>query len=237
MAAFAGIYELSEASRYLYVTAPEKRPNYYSLRRWVRSGLPSPEVRSVPAKDLFLTFEDLVSLRMITALRIAGFSLQHIRGVHKYLVNRTEYPRPFALRDLWVSETEIFTDMEGYFISATRRGQVAMEFIREWLYRLRRTLPDTLDLSFRKQNGNEIACAWMAYQCVLLDPLVQFGTPCIRGTRIPTKSVRYMFLGGDAPTAIARDYGVPLSDVECALEWEEKLAATDFSTIRHLHSN
>lgn len=223
MSAFAGIYELAEAGRYLYITAPEKPPRYSAVRRWVRSGLPVSEGPSIPAKDLFLTFEELVSLRMIVALRIAGFSLQHIRRVHQWLQDHTSYLRPFALKDLWVSETDIFVEMAG-LLSATRRGQYAMEFVKEWLRRLRRPLDDSLDLTFMTVNGKEIACSWMAHPYVVLDPLVQFGAPCIEGTRIPTTAVWSMFRGGDKPRAIARDYGVSLLKVQSALEWENKIA-------------
>lgn len=223
MPAFAGIYELAEASRYLYITAPQRPPHYSAVRRWIRSGLPVPEARSIPAKDLFLTFEDLVSLRMIVALRVAGFSLHHIRRVHQWLENVTDYTRPFALKDLWISQTDIFIEMEG-LLSATRRGQYAMEFIKEWLHRLHRPPDVSLDLTFKKENGKEVASKWTPQPYVVLDPLVQFGAPCLEGTRIPTTAVWSMFMGGDEPEAIARDYGVGLMKVQASLEWERKIA-------------
>lgn len=223
MLAFVGAYELAEASRYLYATSPGKLPAYPCVRRWVRSGLPVADARSTPGKQLLLTFEDLISLRMVIALRVAGFSLQHIRKVHGWLQEATRYSRPFALKELWVSETEVFVRMEGW-LSATRRGQYAMEFIKDWLRRLRRPLDSALDLSFAKVNGQEVASTWISHPYVVLDPLVQFGAPCIQGTRIPTGAVWSMFLGGDKPEAVAKDYGVPVFKVHAALEWEKRLA-------------
>ena len=38
MSEFLGMYEMAEAARYLHVTAPRRPPNYYAVRRWVRSG-------------------------------------------------------------------------------------------------------------------------------------------------------------------------------------------------------
>lgn len=224
MGDFAGIYELPEAGQYLYVTTPRRPLHYTTLHRWVRSGLPAAEARDVPAKDLFLTFEDLISLRMIVALRAAGFSLQHVRRVHSWLKNATGYRRPFALKDLWVSETDIFVEMAG-LLSATRRGQYALEFIRRWLRRIRRPRDGSLDLTFKVISGREIASSWTPHTYVVLDPLVQFGYPCLEQTRIPTRAVWSMFLGGDMPEAIAKDYGVPLAKVEAGLEWEETIAA------------
>lgn len=223
MAGFTGIYELADATRYLHVTAPQQPPRYSALRRWVRSGLPVTDVPPAPAKNLFLTFEDLVTLRMIVTLRIAGFSLQHIRRVHEWLQDKTDYSRPFALKDLWISETEIFVKMDE-MLSATRQGQYAMEFVKEWLRHLCRPADGSLDIGFKRVNGDEIACSWTPHSHVLLNPLVQFGAPCIEGTRIPTRSVWSMFLGGDKPEAIAKDYDAPLIKVQSALDWERKIA-------------
>lgn len=224
MAEFAGMYEIAEAARYLHVTAPRTPPHYSSVRRWIRSGLPGPETVSKPAEDLILNFEDLISLRMIVALRVAGFSLQHIRRVHKELCYITSYPRPFAIKDLWVTETDIFIQMDGW-LSATRNGMYAMDFIKEWLHEIRRPLEGTLDIVFKRTNGHEIAVNWSPYTYVLIDPLIQFGAPCIEGTRIPTSSVWDMYRAGDKPAAIAGNYKVSLAQVESALQWERELAS------------
>lgn len=220
---YEGIYELCNAGRYLYITAPQKLPHYTTIHRWVRSGLPSAEAQALPERELFINFQDLVSLRMIISLRMARFSLQHIRGVHKYLQNLTGYRRPFALKDLWISETEIFIEMEG-FLSATKRGQYAMEFITDWLHRIRRPDIGDLDLTFVKSEGREIASTWIPHPHVVLNPLIQFGAPCVQDTRIPTVAIWSMFRGGDKPESIATGYTVPLFKVQSALEWEEKIA-------------
>jgi len=220
---YVGIYELRNAGRYLYITAPQRLPHYTTIYRWVRSGLPSAEAKALPERELFINFQDLVSLRMIISLRIAGFSLQHIRRVHKYLQDVTGYRRPFALKDLWISEKEIFIEMEG-FLSATRRGQYAMEFIKDWLRRIRRPDIGSLDLTFETSGGREIASTWIPHPYVVLNPLVQFGAPCVQDTRIPTIAIWSMFMGGDTLKAIAQGYNIPSFKVQSALEWEEKIA-------------
>ncbi len=224
MPAFAGIYELAEASRYLYVTTPQKPPPYSTVRGWVIRGLPTPERRLPKQRGLLLTFEELVSLRMVLALRIAGFSLQHVRKVHTWLQDTTHYPRPFALKDLWVSETDIFAKMEGRLLSASKKGQYPMEFVKDWLHHLRRPTNGSLDMAFQRVDGNEVAVTWSPQLHIMLNPLMQFGAPCIEGTRIPTKSIWSMILGGDKPQTLARDYGVPLDKVQSALDWEKKIA-------------
>ncbi|MBM3133509.1 MAG: DUF433 domain-containing protein [Chloroflexi bacterium] len=223
MSEFSGIYEMAEAARYLHVTAPRRPPNYAAVRRWVRSGLPDPETITRPATELILSFEDLISLRMVVALRIAGFSLQHIRRVHADLRRITGYPHPFAIKDLWVSNTDIFVQMNGW-LSVTKRGTYAMEFVKDWLREIRRPIDDTLDIGFKRTDGHEVAAKWSPYPNVLLNPLVQFGTPCIEGTRIPTGTVWDMYRAGDRPQAIANNYRVSITQIESALEWEKELA-------------
>jgi len=220
---YEGIYELHNAGQYLYITAPQRLPHYTTIYRWVRSGLPSAEAQSLPKRELFINFQDLVSLRMIVSLRIAGFSLQHIRRVHKYLQDVTGYRRPLALKDLWISKTEIFIEMEG-ILSATRRGQYAMEFIKDWLQRIRRPDIGELDLTFVESDGREVASAWTPNPYIVLNPLIQFGAPCLQDTRIPTVAIWSMFTGGDAPETIAKGYNLPLFKVQSALVWEEKIA-------------
>jgi len=224
MGDFTGIYGLPEAGQYLYITSPKRPPDYRTVHRWVRSGLPKSEIRDVPASELFLNFEDLVSLRMIVALRSAGFSLQHIKKVDEWLRKVTGYHHPFAMKDLWISDTEIFVEMAGK-LSATRQGQYAMDFITRWLRQIRRPINGTIDLTFKKSDGNEIASSWTPHNLVVLDPLVQFGSPCLEHTRITTKGVWSMYIGGDRPENIARDYGVPLAKIEAGIQWEEKIAS------------
>lgn len=225
---YKGIYVLPEVTEYLYVTSPDKFTRYSTLRRWIRYEIFTPEAHKKSSKDLIINFEELVSLRMIVALRTAGFSLKNVREANDWLIRKTGYRYPFALKDLWISNTEIFIDLEGFF-SVTKKGQFSFGFLKNWLKQLRRpycTSPDLpVDLSFEYMGEREVASKWIPYQCVTLNPLIQFGSPCIEDTRIPTKSVYSMFLGGDSPKSISRSYGVPLFKIELALEWEKKIAA------------
>lgn len=224
METYTGIYFIPEMARYLWVTSPrEGRPSYHSLLRWIASGLPSREAARWLGRKRWITFEDLISLRMIMALRQAGFSLQHIREVHQWLQEQMKYPRPFALHDIWVSETDIFLQIENRLVSASRKGQYALEIVREWLRRLPKL--ETVDMAFERQvNGQRAVSRWRPYPFVVLDPRVQFGSPCIEGTRIPTSAVWAMFRAHDSEATIAEAYQLPLEKVKLALEWEEHLA-------------
>ncbi|MCS7206326.1 MAG: DUF433 domain-containing protein [Dehalococcoidia bacterium] len=224
METFAGVYFIPEVARYLWATGPEmRRPSYRSLLRWITSGLLRPLATTQSGRERWVTFEDLISLRMLVALRQAGFSLQHIRRVHAWLEEASRYPRPFALQDLWLGETEIFIQMEQSLVSASREGQYAFEIVRAWLRHLPRL--EIADMAFeRKVNGKHVASRWRPCPGIVLDPQVQFGSPCIESTRIPTSAVWSMVRAGDSEESVARAYGIPLHKVQAAVEWEKRLA-------------
>ncbi|MBI4337417.1 MAG: DUF433 domain-containing protein [Chloroflexi bacterium] len=223
MIAASGVYFVPEVSAYLRATGPrDSLPSYRVLLRWVTTGLPSPGAAFRPRRERRLSFEDLVSLRMIVALRQSGFSSQHIRRVHEWSVRNLGYPKPFALHDLWVGRGDIFFDIERQLISVSRRGQFGLDIIRSWLERLPRF--DAADLAFdRRVNCWRVASKWQPHPWVVLDPEIQFGAPCVAKTRIPTRTIWSMSRGGDRPEAIARAYRIPEEGVQRSLEWEDKL--------------
>jgi uncharacterized protein (DUF433 family) len=53
-----------------------------------------------------------------------------------------------------------------------------------------------------------------------MDPRVGFGRPVISGTRIETVMIFERFSGGEGLSAIAKDYGLKLKQVEEALRCE-----------------
>ncbi len=67
------------------------------------------------------------------------------------------------------------------------------------------------------------AANWTPIKGVLLDPLVQFGEPCIQGTRIPTEVVLAFRQAGDSVRGIADAYGLSHAQIEEAIDWESKL--------------
>ncbi len=72
---FGGIYDVPEAARYL--KASEQGKSVYpvsavKLISWIRRGVGSPDLVAVPGRELLIEFEDLVSMRVIAALRASG---------------------------------------------------------------------------------------------------------------------------------------------------------------------
>ncbi|MCY3912218.1 MAG: DUF433 domain-containing protein [Chloroflexi bacterium] len=215
--AYEGIYDAPTAARYLLAArgANEAYPvTSRHLIRWVRIGLMHPDLALVPGRDLTVAFEDLISMRVIAAVRAAGVSWPRIRVAEEWLRQRTGHLRPFATEQLWTERSDVLTELGDQLIAASRYGQLAMEMLREYL------IPVS-GLRFE----DEVASSWEPRSYVVLDPAVQFGEPCIRNTRIPTRAVWGLVRGGDPESLVMQSYGISEDELKAALAWEDKVAA------------
>ncbi len=220
---FEGSYELTEAARILLtdIRVPDMsyKVNSGHLIRWIRSGLAHPKLVSVPGRKMLISFEDLISMRVIAFLRTMRYSFAKIRKAEADLRRVTEHPRPFATQQIWAEEqgsTDIWAEIGALLMVAGKHGQLAFsELVQE-------NLVNVHGLTF---NEKRIADSWQAQDGIMLQPRVQFGRPCIAGTRIPTSDIAGMVKAGDSKDALARSYGITLEDIERAVSWEEGLAA------------
>ena len=72
-------------------------------------------------------------------------------------------------------------------------------------------------------DDRKIAVAWKPSLDIALRPTIQFGEPCIIGTRIPTSAVWAMVKGGDSIGFLSESYRVDQIKLLHAIEWEERL--------------
>ena len=217
--AFKGIYDVPEAARYL--KASQHGATIYpvsssTMIRWIRQGVASPELVERSGRELLIGFEDLVSMRVIGALRAAGVSWRAIRDADRWLRRETDSPRPFSTETLWTCQRQIFIEWRKQLIAASTSGQAAFDFLIEYLIPVH-------GLAFNEET--HMAESWEPSHGVVLEPTVQFGAPCIKGTRIPTRTVAGMIEAGDSPDYVSRAFGQPLEAIEEACEWERLLRA------------
>ena len=213
---FGGIYDAPTAARYLMAgrMSEEAYPvKSRTLIRWIRSGVSTRSLASVHGRELIFDFEDLVSLRVLAALRSYGVSWPKIAVAEDWLRRETGYERPFAREEMWTSQSEVLARFGGRIIAASRHGQYAMEMMLQYLIPI---------------NGlrfvNRVADQWEPRPLIVLDPEVQFGEPCIKGTRIPVRSVWGMSRAGDPDALVMRAYGLSDSELSAALEWGDSVA-------------
>ena len=212
-----GIYDVPEAARYLRATSYAEELYPVSSRKligWIRRGLASQELSDVAGRELLIEFEDLVSMRVIAALRAAGVSWGEIRATNRWLRDQTGCPRPFATEFLWTGQGQIFVQWTQKLISGSRNGQMAFDLLREYLIPVHGLKFDSV---------SQVAISWEASDRVVLEPEIQFGAPCIRGTRIPTRTIVGMIEAGDSPHWVAQTYGISPEEVQAARDWESRL--------------
>ena len=210
---FTGVYQPTEIARYFRAELGEvARP--WKIRWWVRRGLAHPNLENFSGRHMTLTFEDLVSLRMVAIFRRHGHSLQSIRKAEEYFRKRTSDPLPFATRAFWVDRGDIFAELHTQLVSGIRGGQAAFEFLRKNLEQVKLSFDD-------RQRAN----AWHPHRNVSLRPTIQWGEPCVDGTRIPTQILWGMMNRGAVLADVASDYNLDERKVKDAWDWGERLQA------------
>lgn len=222
---FKGTYIAPEAAIYLTATLKRdvhiERPVYpihsRNLIRWIRVGLMSPELRDIAGRELLIGFEDLISMRVIAILRSLGVSWKRIHKAEDWLREITGYPRPFAIERVWTETTDVFAEFHEGFIAASRGGQLAFtEMIGQYLQSVQ-------DMFFVPHNGVSVADSWIPHEDILMNPRIQFGEPCIKGTRIRTRIIWQLFKGGDSTSYLTRAFKLTNDQIEHTLEWENRL--------------
>ena len=219
-----GIYEVTEAASYLRVTLPKILCSEISLTsskliRWIRHGLADKSLIDVNGHQMVITFEDLICMRVISFMRSFGISFQAIHRAHSWLEEITGHPRPFATERLWVEDLgamDIYADMENMLAVANRGGQFAFTAL------VKEKLIPVHNMTFDEFG---VASSWSPDDYIRIDPTIQFGRPCITGTRIPTSDIAGMIEAGDSEEFLAASYGLSVAQVVSAKMWEEKLAS------------
>ena len=216
---FVGIYGSPEAARYINAADCADKAHRVSspkLRGWIRRGLASPDLAAVRGPRLTLTFEDLISMRAVAVLRSAGARWTDIKKADRWLRETTGAKRPFASEYLWTGQEHALADLPPRAISDDENGRTAFDALRQ------RIIP-AHGLTFNEDTG--MAWTWTPAKGVKLHPQIQFGAPCIPGTRIPTSAIYGMVNGGDPPGFVARSYDISMESLEAALDWESRLDA------------
>ena len=187
-----------------------------TLIRWIRRGIASPELAVLPGQELLIAFEDLISIRVVAALRATGVGWKEIDRTEEWLRKETDHLSPFATEYLWTGQGQIYVDWTQRLISASRSGQLALDLLKDFLIPIH-------GLEFSETT--RLATSWEPVDGIVLRPTVQFGRPCVKDTRIPTRSIFGMVEAGDSIEFVARAYGISEQEARGAYDWESRLRA------------
>ena len=228
---FAGAYTLRDTAVLLRATTPPtgkslglwKRrhdrfieANTHHVAQWIRRGLGWEEPYRVSSRDRVITFADLVRLRMIALFRSRGIAYKAILGAEDYVRRLRGIPQPFLTEEMWTARSEVFVRFTNELIAASQYGQLAFEdLMSEFL------TPASHGLLFAS-GGKPVQ--WQPFPAVLLDPEIQFGAPCIEGTRVETRSLWSLNQAGDSIETLAGAFQLRKEQVSDAIEWERRLS-------------
>ena len=214
---FAGIYTAPDAAMYLKATMPKTAVlsmDAAKIRRWIRTGVADPAWRGAPAGNVLIDFEDLVSMRVIAALRAVDVKWSAIKKAEAWLRAHTGATKPFATATLWHGAGDVYSEWTDQLIAASRHGQAAFELLRTYVIPVHGLVFD---------DETEHAKWWEPEHEIRLNPKIQFGSPCIAGTRVPTSAVYGSVMAGDSKESMPDDYGITMEQVEAALDWESRI--------------
>ena len=219
--AFRGIYAAPDVASYIRVTMPDFEQRSVVLQmtstkllRWIRTGVATSSYSGIPGREILIDFDDLVSMRVIATLRAAGVSWPAIRKSETWLKQQTGAPKPYATATLWHGTGDVYTEWSEKLIAASRAGQAAFDFLHDSIISV-----SGLDLD----DDTNRALWWTPRKAIRLNPKIQFGAPCIEGTRIPAASIVGAIRAGDSKELVRKAYDISAEQLEAALAWESRL--------------
>lgn len=215
---------ISEAARRIHAATS-------TVRAWTcgRRGF-APVIEAADPVRGFLSFQNLVELQMLDALRrYHHIPLQRVRHAVKYLTDRLKVPRPLANKEMLTDGRDIIIEWAGKYIFASRGGQQGItEVLNMYLRRIdyypngsprrlypfsRRVLSNAIP-DLQSKQKDEVP------RTIVIDPTIQFGRPCLSGTGIPTEEIRDRYTAGDSIKILAKDYGRQETEIEEAIRYE-----------------
>ena len=227
--AWRGLFYADDVARWLSVTDAQMRGGRVDLGPrtvldWGRRGFFGLEETGFEyaRHPEFIRFGGVITSRAITLLLSHGVSIGQIQEAHDYLRDATALDFPFASRRFW-NESDGFSDevcseLDALVVTASDHGQIPFT---ELMYG---RLGDPGDMEFGGPD-DEFATKWEPTPGIVIDPGMQSGSPCIKGTRTPTYVLYGGYVHGDKVDALEAWYELEEDQVRTALGWEERLAA------------
>jgi len=222
-----GLYTFQEASK-LTNASPQE------LRRWLNGyshkvGGSNERVKNTPLWKTELadsevegiSFHDLLEVRFVQAFRKYGVSLQTIRVASEQAREMFDHPYPFTCKRFQTDGRTIFAAAmeetgEEQLLDLVKRQFAFAKIIEPSLYR---------GIEF---GNDELASHWYPLprsKAVVLDPTIAFGKPIVTNGSVRTSILYDAFKVEENKQFVAKLYEVPISSVEAAIRFEERLAA------------
>ncbi len=211
-----GVYTPREAARLVGETPQQ-------VLRWTRGSGPSdplwPAYYQFIDDSTEISFLDLVEIRVVSAMRKSGISLQSIRYAIDFAQEKLNVAHPLSSREFKVDGSEILMDAienDGEYISLSKKrpGQkVFREIVRQSLN----------DLEY---DGDYVS-RWRPrnHKSVVIDPSRNFGDPILDSFGISTSMLHREAKEFNDLNYLSEIYEIPLQVVRQAVAFEQSLDA------------
>ena len=207
-------YNATEAARLVSWAGGQsglERLSGEQLRDWVDSGVGLLTWGDIWEGEKYIDFPTLISLRLIFRLHSHGVPLEAITEAAPRLRRELGVEWPFASKRMWDYDVQVVDPEESEALEHIAKGLVLCS--------------EKLTLSGLEFDEDGVACAWRPVRDVVIYPDVVTGSPCIAGTRVPTRAMWDMASGGDSIETLVYHYHLSEDRVRSAIEWEDQLAA------------
>jgi uncharacterized protein (DUF433 family) len=226
-----GLYTPSEAATLTGI--PGKK-----IRRWLRGhtirdteypALWTSNLTTLDLESLYLSFLDLVQLRVADAFIRAGLSAQKVRRAIEYgsEIVRSEYP--FANARFRTDGKTVILHVMMDEPEAGERGadnERLIDLFKHGQYLMQKVIePSLKGLEF---DEDDMAARWWPMgrsKGIVIDPRRQFGAPIDDATGVPTSVLAEAAQAEGSIAQAAKMFMVPQSSVNRAVAFEQQMAA------------
>jgi uncharacterized protein (DUF433 family) len=213
-------YGFTEAAHYLRIPLS-------SIRFWVRGQQyataqgqrRAASIVKLPSPNRpLLSFLNLAEIHVLDAIRREHeISLQKVRKALGYLEREFHSDRPLIQHAFETDGIDLFVSTYGSLLNITAAGQLVMkDVLKAYLHRIEydeHGLAARLYPFTRKRQLDEP-------NVIVIDPMLSFGRPVIRGTGISTAAVAERYKAGESIGDLARDYARSAGEIEDAIRCE-----------------
>jgi uncharacterized protein (DUF433 family) len=210
-------YTIPEAAQWLGVASS-------TVRAWLLGqGSFEAVVEIADRASKTLSFRNLVELHVLAAIRRKhNVSLQRVRRAVDFMERSLAVPHPLSSARMLTDGRDLLVEACGNYLNVSRSGQGEMrQILQAYLERIEHDsdgVPARLYPFTRKDVMHDP-------RSVVIDPLVEFGRPCLAATGIPTVEVADRYKAGESIDSIAGDYGRAREQIEEAIRYELPVAA------------
>jgi uncharacterized protein (DUF433 family) len=214
-------YPLSEAAKYLKLPAA-------TLRAWA-VGRPYPKAHglgqfrallSPPQKrPPVLSFWNLIEAHVLRSLRTEhGIPIREVRLAIEYAERKHGIDRLLLSPELCSAAGRLFIDRYGELIALQPAGQLALRQVFEAY--LKRVQWDDAKFPVRLHPflSHEVPVDRMS---IAIDANISFGRPVVLRVGVSTATIVSRIDAGEAPDAVAEDYGLTVEEIQQAVIYEK----------------